>query len=485
MTEKLKESIIDGDLTLHILEKYNRGEYDHIEPVIAESFPQVDNNTIIDMSGSPRYSGETEEIRTNLKGYGIDLDDFAYTEADSIVLVEKELEAIGKRLMPRYAFGILNGGSATSYADSKKNSSFNQDLFKELEKEFSTLAGMSTGRAKGITPAYINRDGSAGPSFIELKMRSLLLSGCPTLFQMTSHYNDRSIYKTYREYEKSPFLRDLIEGTGNNICKAETGVQPLLAAYTHSSHGKPKKIFETAEGNLLPIPGGHGQCFITLKEIFSRLLSRGIRFVSIGNVDNLGYTPDPVSLAILAISGKQAAFDFSYKTPIDVKGGILVRDQKGQLNCADLGVAIDKETVQKAESKGETLFFNCATGLFNLEYLMKNIDRIIESLPMRFSDQDKDAGLYSQAEQVTWEVIGLLDDILIYAVDKYDRFLAAKLIMENLMTSGIKNEKYPRNLKELSEKLNSGLEKKLSSVYGLRLNKDRWEPIPAADLELN
>ena len=29
---------------------------------------------------------------------------------------------------------------------------------------------------------------------------------------------------------------------------------------------------------------------------------------------------------------------------------------------------------------------------------------------MRFSDQNKDAGHYSQAEQVTWEVIALMED---------------------------------------------------------------------------
>ncbi|MBN2655693.1 MAG: UTP--glucose-1-phosphate uridylyltransferase [Spirochaetales bacterium] len=484
MMEKFKKTIIDRDLTLQILDKYNRGEYDHVEPVIAESFPPVDNETIIDMSGSPSYEGRTGEISANLLKYGINPEDFINRNQEKSKLNQTDLEKIGSLLMPFYSFGILNGGSATSYADTKKNRAFSRELFKLTEKEFRTLAELSVGRAKGITPAFLNRDGTAGPSFIELKMRALLIAGVPSLFQMTSHFNNDSVRETYKSYEKSPFLKDLISLRDNNICRVRTGVQPLLAAYTHSRSGKKKKLFEQENGELLPLPGGHGQCFITLKETFSELQKQGIRFISIGNVDNSGYTPDPLSLAVLALSGKQAGFDFSYKTPVDVKGGVLVRDQRGCLNCADLGVAIDYQFVKDAQARGESILFNCATGLFNLDYLMDNIDRIIDSLPMRFSDQDKDAGLYSQAEQVTWEVIGLLDDILIFAVDKYDRFLAAKLIMENLMTSGIKTDDYPEDLKELSEKLSTGLEKKLSTVYGLKLNKGRWEPLPADKLEL-
>jgi hypothetical protein len=110
---------------------------------------------------------------------------------------------------------------------------------------------------------------------------------------------------------------------------------------------------------------------------------------------------------------------------------------------------------------------------------------------MRFSDQDKDAGLYSQGEQVTWEVIGLLDDILIFAINKYERFLAAKLLMENLMTSGTKinDPGYPsaedesKDLHSIAAKLNTGLEKKLKNTYGLKLVKGQWMPQTLEELE--
>jgi len=490
LLNRLENSIIDSELTLKILRKYNRGQYDHIKPVQVKGFPPVDNKTIINMTGNISYSVSRIILNETLEKFRISFTPPLSRTQEEVSLSETDLIEIGNQLMPYYSFGVLNGGSATSYADSKKNKSFNPELFELLKKPFELLADLSEGKAKGLTPAFLNPDGTAGPSFIELKMRALLISNCPSLFQMTSFYNNESVEKTYRTYENSPYLKDLIQSKKNNICNVKTGIQPLMAAFTHSTKGKQKTVFEKENGEFLPIPGGHGQCFITLKKIFEELYDEGIRFISIGNVDNSGYTPDPVSLAILALSRKQAGFDFSYKTPVDVKGGILIKDERARLNCADLGVAIDKKTVDQAIEKGDSILFNCATGLFNLEYLVDNIENIIKSLPMRFSDQDKDAGLYSQAEQVTWEVIGLLDEILIFAINKYDRFLAAKIIMENLMTSGISlnDPTYPQSenetgdLKGTAIKLHKGLENKLKTVYGLELVDRKWRPIPAERL---
>ncbi len=493
--KKLNDSLINKELTLEILEKNNNGDYDNVKAVWEKDFPPIDNKTIIDMTGKIDFSTSRDKLTELFNKYNIDLNPDIYTKTgkNTIKLSKENLEEIGKKIMPLYSFGILNGGSATSYADSKKNKSFNKDLFNLLHDSFSVLSKISTGKAKGITPAFTNPDGTPGPSFIELKMRALLIQNSSSLFQMTSHNNNNSIMQTYKLYKESPYLKDLIAFRKIDICNVKTGIQPLLSAYTHSSKGKEKTLFIDKTGNLLPLPGGHGQCFITLKDIFRELHKEGIRFISIGNVDNTGYTPDPKSLALLALSEKQAAFDFAFKTPVDIKGGILVTDDNDKLNCADIGVAISKESVMEGEKKGRPILFNCATGLFNLEYLVDNIDNIINSLPMRISDQDKDAGIYSQAEQVTWEVIGLLDNILIFAIDKYDRFLAAKTIMENLMTSGIKidSSEYPtssiksEDLKGIALKLSRGLEKKLKSVYGLKLVNGRWIPLSPEELEIN
>jgi UDP-N-acetylglucosamine pyrophosphorylase len=510
--ENMEQKNIDVDLTRRILDNFNAGKYDHIEPVRVRDIPSIDGESVIDMTGDVtfRLHWETAEARIGELLGSSRASDFGHADGDDLVFDKPALERLGTRLLPRVAYGVLNGGSATSYADHKKNAKLNEQLLDLLGDEFGRLAELSRGRAKGITPAFLQPDGTPGPSFLELKMRSLLILALryqvefgeetenmppPTapLFQMTSIYNNEEIARTYDTYRDSLLLSDLIEATDIDMTRALTGVQPLLAAYTHSEEGRPKRIFTRAygkEGETLPIPGGHGQNFQVLRDVYHALYEEGKRFAYLGNVDNLGFTVDPASVAYLALSGKEAAFDFSFRTSVDVKGGILVVDQNDRMNAADLGVAVGKDEVAEAEAAGKKILFNCATGLFNLEYLVGQLDHIIENLPVRFSDQDKDAGKYSQAEQVTWEIIGMLDDFLVFGVDKYDRFLAAKLLLETLMTSGVRLDSpdYPTDddpaadLRGTARKLHAGLERKLSTVYGMKRQGERWVPKSATEL---
>jgi len=295
------------------------------------------------------------------------------------------------------------------------------------------------------------------------------------IFQMSSTSNNEQLTNYYESIKNSPYLKELLKDTGIDITNVKSGIQPLITAYTHSSNGKKKELFYDKNNNLLPIPGGHGQCFMVLKDIFKNLYSTGIRFISIGNVDNIGYTVNPKALALLAISGKQATFDFAFKTEYDIKGGVLIRDPSGKINCGDIGVVVPNKEIVKTEKNGDSILFNSATGLFNLKYLIENIDTIIEKLPMRFSDQNKDAGLYSQGEQITWEILGLLSDFYILAIDKYDRFLASKLLLDNLLTSGLTSDKLPSSLKSYGKSLNEGLKTKLSKDFELKLNNGQWE----------
>lgn len=491
---------IDIDLTVAILNNFNTGIYDSVEKVKATKIPAIDERSILDMTSPRERCFSAREAQARLKEIApeINFKLFGRWKNSKIILTEKELETIGVLLFPYLSYGVLNGGSATSYADEKKNAKGYPKVFPILEKDFHQMADLCRGKPKGLTPAFLHPDGGPGPSFLELKMRSLLLDiqryretakqfgvTCPDhllplapFFQMTSVFNDEEIAQAYREYKNSPYLISLISKTGVDITEVWGAPQPMIAAYTHSEIGKPKGIFDRAWGkeySPLGLPGGHGQNFSILKETYYQMHNLGKRFFYLGNVDNIGFTVAPVSLALVALKGRQAGFDFSFRTSVDIKGGILIEDQHGKLNCADIGPAISKEEIFEAEKKGKRILFNCATGLFSLDDLLPNIDHVIDKLPMRFSDQSKDAGRYSQAEQITWEIIGMLQDFLIFGIDKYERFIAAKMLMETLFSSGIRFREVLA-AEPSAEKLHNGLKSLLVQQYGLTLKNKRWIP---------
>jgi hypothetical protein len=481
---------IDVALSLSILDDINAGLYDGMAPVKATGVPEIDGESVIAMSADAGYGVDEGEARARLEGLGLPLPASVRREGGRLAFPRTALAELGERLLPMTAWGVLNGGSATSYADLKKNLAFGDETFAALRAPFEALAPACRDRPKGLTPAYVNADGSAGASFLLLKARARLVAassyiakyGRPEgdflpLFQMSSVGNDAELREAYADYARSPLLEPLARKTGLSACSFET----LIAAFTHSGEGRPKRIFDHAHGRpdtAIALPGGHGQCFRILAPVLAGLHARGIRYAWIGNVDNMGYLPDPVELAMLALSGRPAAFDFALRTPVDVKGGILVEEGPGRRTVADIGPAISFDEVERLESEGASILFNCATGLFDLDWLMPRLDDLARRLPVRVSDQDKDSGRYSQAEQVTWEVTGLLPSFLAFAVDKYDRFMAAKLLAETLLTSGVAmgDPRIPAGLAATSRLLKAGLERKLSGPYGLVPSGGRWIP---------
>jgi hypothetical protein len=491
---------VDVALSLSILEDLNSGLYDEVKPVKARGVPAVDGQSVIAVQEGIEIAIDTGEATSRLAALGLALPAGARAEGPKTAFPREALAEIGERLYPVTAYGVLNGGSATSYADSKKNMAFGAEAFDALKPAFDALAPECKDRSKGLTPAYVNPDGSLGASFLLLKARARLIAaraylakyGKPAtgdmlpLFQMSSVGNDAELAKAYKAYAGSPFLAPLAAETGLEPAAFETGIQPLISAYTHSEEGRPKRVFDRAFGkpdSAIALPGGHGQCFRILAPVFRKLHAKGIRYAYLGNVDNMGYVPDPVEIALLALTGKPAAFDFSLRTPVDVKGGILVEAEGGPgqgawRTVADIGPAISLDEVRRLEGEGAAILFNCATGLFDLDWLVPRLDDIGRRLPVRVSDQDKDAGRYSQAEQVTWEVIGLLPSFLAFAVDKYDRFMAAKLLAETLLTSGVAkgDPRIPAALAETSRLLEAGLGRKLAGPYGLSLKEGRWLP---------
>lgn len=487
--EILEKRGVDLKLSLSILDDYNDGIAGNTAAVIPSGVPDIDGETIIDMRASTSFTISSEERENFCSAYPEAASYLNTTEDENIS--REELQNIGTALLPMFSYGFLNGGSATSYGDKKKNKGFNEELFKLYESEFEKLASDSKGKPKGVTPGFLQPSGEAGPSYMELKLRALLLmmksyteltgkkaANIP-FFQMTSISNDPEVQDALSHYIESPWLKPLAASMNLSSWMGYTAIQPLVTAYTHSSQGKKKELFRP----FITIPGGHGQCFRVLKETWQNLYDQGIRFISLGNIDNLGYTLDTLELALLAIRNRPAGFDESYKTAVDIKGGILVIDGEKRLNCVDLGVGISFDEAESLEASGKKILFNCGSGLFNLKWLLENIDRIIRDLPLRFSDQNKDAGIYSQAEQVTWEVIAMIENPLIFAVDKYDRFLAAKILLENMMTSGYKlnDPAFPSDnenggIRETAGKLHQGLMEILKTKYGLKLQNKRWIP---------
>ncbi|MBN1685064.1 MAG: UTP--glucose-1-phosphate uridylyltransferase [Spirochaetales bacterium] len=497
IAQDMKSKHVDISLTLSILERLNRGDYSS-EPATVGALPGPDDPAIVDCGGPLSFTVKKSFAVGAFQRFGspVDPTNFGSLSGNDLIFDEAGLEKLGSALAPLLSYGVLNGGSATSYADITRNRSFDPGLFEYYADVFDSFSDSLRGMPKGLTPAYVQPGLTPGPTFMELKMRGLLAggvraksatdAGCglePYLpaYQMTSMSNDDAIRQAYAGYRNSPLLAELNAASAWDVTQLETAIQPLITAFERT--GGRWSIFSKAHGrenSVLPLPGGHGQCFVTLKRVFERLRNMGKRFVLLGNVDNLGNMPKPAYLALLALSGAPAGFEFAYRTPVDVKGGILVRDKSGRLTCADIGPAIRQEDVLEAEKGGAKILFNCATGLFSLDYLVENIDRIVDSIPLRVSKQQKDAGLYYQAEQITWEVISLMDNPLIFGVRKHERFLAAKLFIENLLTSGIglDDPGFPAGpeMKKTAVMLNNGLTNLLSSVYAMDFKAGRWRP---------
>lgn len=500
---RMEELGIDAVRSREILQMCNSPGYQPPPAVAVRGIPGIDGTRIIDRAGLREYSLEDEAYQRVLRDLApeIPAERYGTVRHGMRTLSFHDLETIGILLYPYLSYGVLNGGSATSYADRWRNRGYDEELFELYRHTFDGLSAAVTRKPKGITPAYINPDGTYGASFLELKFRMLLLAGeqykrtveqegitprqnqwhttttelhpCVPFFEMTSAATEEMLADAYRQYRSSEILRDFPDAP--RVLEVRRARQPLLAAMTHREDGTPLKFFETS-GDPLGLPGGHGQSFSVLAEVYRQLLAEGKRFVYLGNVDNLGFTVDPVSLAITALTEAPGGFDFAFRTPVDIKGGILVRDQEGRLNCVDIGPAISRDEVFRAEAEGSSILFNCATGLFNLSWLCTNLDRIIGDLPVRISDQDKDAGRYSHAEQVTWEVIAMMDGPLIFGIDKYRRFLAAKMLLETLLTSGLHQEKAAA-LQPTIRELHEGMHTVLREEYRMELRDQRYRPV--------
>lgn len=448
----------DEEASLEILEKLNRGILHNTLPQLNE-VPQIDGRQIVDV--------EQQSTESSLR--------------------------LGWEALPRSALGILNGGSATSYIDRKKNLGIHPLLAEIFRDEVERAAESLAGRPKALAPAFYQADGSPGASFLELKVRSLILlrrllgGQAIPLVQMTSPATHQPVMEAWQSLPQSPWIRDLIDSP-DELPPLLTARQELISAFTPSDEQGKYSVFLYGEPpRPLLLPGGHGQNFRVLGSIYRELAKEGREWVYLTNVDNLGALPSARGLGLVVSQKAEAGFDFSFKTELDVKGGILFRDAKGRLQCGDLGVAVNPSDLQRFADR--PILFNCATGVFHLPDLIPRLAEIQEKLPLRVSVQDKDVGRYVQVEQITWEIIGLLHRPLILGVQKKRRFLAAKMIVDTFLTSALKLD-HPLFKKEelsgfasLARQLNQGLSDLLQGPYGLKRSKDRWVPLSASEVD--
>ena len=232
LVEHLESEGVDLDRMLRFLDDLNSGKFDNQLTVVPETVPSLDNPAIVDRTKPAAVTVALAGARAKFAELGIALDPLSLASpspaggagSETVTFDEAALRLIGIHLYPKTAYGVLNGGSASTYADFKKNREYADGLFDEYRDLFDRLAGECRGRPKGITPAFINPDGSPGYSFLLLKMRMLLehrklyaettgkaARDVLPSFQMTSVHTDGAIGEAFRDYVTRPELKALAD----------------------------------------------------------------------------------------------------------------------------------------------------------------------------------------------------------------------------------------------------------------------------------
>lgn len=321
LAAQLESEGVDLDRVFRLLDDLNAGKYNEATGIEPDSVPDLSNPAIIDRRGPASWTMNLDAARERFRVLGFQfspesLGAVSGATGGTVTFAAAALEKIGIHLYPKTAYGVLNGGSASSYADIKKNRSLDENLFAEFRDRFEPLAESCRGKPKGTTPAFINPDGTPGASFLLLKLRMLLehkrkyrelVGPLPGVilpaFQMTSVQTDAPVNEAFRSYVMEDELKPLADSLGCPPLEMHTAIQPMMAAITHSSEGTPRRLFDRACGKPdtgIAMPGGHGQNFEILTPVYKKMYEQGIRYAWLGNIDNMGYTVDPVSLAIFA-----------------------------------------------------------------------------------------------------------------------------------------------------------------------------------------
>ena len=413
------------------------------------------------------------------------------------------LTRVGTALYPLCGYGVLNGGSATGYVDPIHNRRFSAELFDRWRSRFEDARRRYGALPKALCPALYNGDGSAGPTFMELRAAHVARASaaCGTsipMFQMTNRSNNARIARATAAafelyYRQCPPQTGDVERTaqahysrnGQPLCAQ----QPLLATFACEderglSLERMPPLFARAAAAVadtdgpLPygLPGGHGQCLYVLRGVLETLLDSGVRFVFLGNIDNVGYTLNPIAIAYLVLRGGEALFEFIPRSAADVNGGILARDDEGRIRNAELGRDFSAQEMAQHQAQGKMALLNCAIGLFDLERLLLRLDEYMRALPVHCRRKKTSVGEYWQLEQITWDIIGLIEKPYILVGKKEQRFLATKLIAESFMVSGLPTAAQTP-LAATADRLFEAMKAIAAREYGVKYRKKEavWE----------
>lgn len=166
-----------------------------------------------------------------------------------------------------------------------------------------------------------------------------------------------------------------------NIIKKYEGHNVDILTFNQSRYPR------VAKDSLLPVPKdhsspigdwyppGHGDVFESLENsgILDELVGRGIEYLFLSNVDNLGAVVDLRILEHMVDSKAEYVMELTDKTKADVKGGTII-DYEGTVRLLEIA-QVPKEHTQEFKSIKKFRYFNTNNIWLNL----KAIKRVVEN----------------------------------------------------------------------------------------------------------
>jgi len=179
-------------------------------------------------------------------------------------------------------------------------------------------------------------------------------------------------------------------------------------------------------------PPGHGDIFIAMQTsgILDRLLSNGIRYALVTNVDNLGATLDESLLGLFADKNLPFMMEVAIRTPTDNKGGHLAYTKAGRYLLREIAQCHEKD-LPVFQDIHHHCFFNTNSLWINLVSLSETM-QIQDFLPLplilnpkTLDPRDEKSPAVYQVETAMGAAISLFQEAIPVHVPP-ERFLAVK-----------------------------------------------------------